>query len=58
MFHAAPITTISSRKVVGWKTGGRYIDIYNGLRPHGFLGNKTPNMAEAEYFAEHPTNLG
>ena len=27
------------------------------LRPHGFLGNKTPNMAEAEHFTEHPTNL-
>ncbi len=39
------------------KAIARHIDIYNGLRPHGFLGNKTPNMAEAEYFAEDPTNL-
>jgi len=34
----------------------KYMDAYNGLRPHKFLENKTPNMAEEEYFAKHPVN--
>lgn len=41
----------NSRSVKEFKTlVGKHIEMYNNIRPHSALGNKTPNAKEAAYF--------